>query len=121
MQILFNSADLAEAAALVVDHRLTDLSGGVHDEWPVARDRLIQRNAADEQQFGSVLCCYRHCIAVALEDDGIVLTRRPRAKRYLSADDEREGVVRFGNRLRKASTRGEAHVEIHDRRARVDR
>ncbi len=46
------SADLAEPAALVVEHRLPDFPGGVHHEWPITRDRLIERNAADEQQLG---------------------------------------------------------------------
>lgn len=72
-----DSANLAEVAALVVDHGLPDFAGGVHHERAVPRDRLIQRNAADEQQFGSALRCDRDCVAIAVEDDQVVLTSQP--------------------------------------------
>src|SRR6202030_861775 len=79
------SADLAEAAVLVVDHRLPDLRGCVHHERSVARDWLVERLAADEQQFGSTLGCDHDGVAVALEDGHVVLLRLTVTERRLSA------------------------------------
>src|SRR5215470_7429802 len=42
--------DLAHLAALVVAHRLDDLRLRVHHERAVARDRLLDRHAREQQQ-----------------------------------------------------------------------
>src|SRR5437867_12293099 len=77
------SPDLAEPSALVVDHRLPDFSLAVHYERTVARDGLIEWNAADEQELRSALCRDRHCIAVTAEENHVVLACEPIAKRRL--------------------------------------
>src|SRR5207247_10039251 len=119
--LIIDSADLAEVAALIVDHRLADFAHGVHHKRSIAGDRLIERNTADEEQLGSALGCHRHLVTVAAEDDHVVLTRHAIAERGLPADDEGKGVVRRWYRLCETGAGGEAHVEVHDRRPRVDR
>src|ERR1041385_6273267 len=114
------SRDLAEAASLVVEHGLADLAGRVHDEGTVADDRLVERLAGDEQKLGALVRRDRDPVAVAAEDDGIVLARHAIAERRLASDDEREGVVRLRHGLREARARGETDVEVDDGRAGVD-
>ena len=44
--------DRSELPALEIDHRLTNLVGGVHDEGAVHDDGLVDRLAAEDQQGG---------------------------------------------------------------------
>src|ERR1043165_3548471 len=114
------SRDLAEAAGLIVEHGLADLAGRVHDERTVADDRLVERLAGDEQELGAFVRRDRDLVAVAAEDDGVVLARHTIAARRFAADEKREGVVRVRHGLREARARGETDVEVDDGRAGVD-
>jgi len=46
--------DLAQPACLEVLHGLDELLLGVHDERPVARERLPKRSASEQQQLGAL-------------------------------------------------------------------
>src|SRR5436190_14596114 len=111
--------DLSEPAGLIVDHRLTDLARRVHHERSITRDRLMERNAGDEQELGAVVRCDRYFVAVAFEHHHVVFARDLIAEVRFAAEDECERVVRRGNRLRAARAGGETDVQVDDWRAGV--
>ena len=69
----------AELAALEIEHRLLDLAHGIHDEWTLGHDRLVDRCTAEDQHRRVVVGLKRDVATIAIEQYDLLPRARSRS------------------------------------------
>src|SRR5258706_8460083 len=120
--LLGQSRNPAHPAGLQVAHRLAQLLLGVHDERAVARDRLVDRLAAHDEQLRVGRGLDEDLVAGALEDDQLLGLRGFRAvEGYFPVEDEEPAAPAFAEAQAQAFSGAQLQIEELDRRERARR